>query len=220
MIGSGYIQGDTQIASAAYIDRSNTTSSVSTATFALLPGSRPDTRRFVGMIAWGSSIDRELSSATMGGVAATIRRQRLAGDGTRIAIIDALVLPGGGNDVVLNLDGALSGANPWAFAAVYDVGHGEYYDDDTAVAAEICELSVPAFQNAMVVGVANAFRALTAGTWSWTGSLTEDTDMVIQRSRVSTVWGTVAVDGDFLTTATNSNSNEAVAAVAVYLPPG
>ena len=216
-VASGYIVG-TGVVQAAYVNSDGALSGVVTQTFSLLP-SRTGTRRYVIAMTWASSSYHPILSATIGGVAASIRSQIKIGDASDAAIFDAIVPDDGGDAIVVTFDGAL-GSNPLTWLSVYDVGDALYSADDIDNASgNSISMSVAAKRGDFVIGCATAYRLLTAGAFSWTG-LTEDSDVVIRDNRCSAASIAVAADGTVAVTATSSAANECVGVIAVYTSPG
>lgn len=209
--GSGLVVG-------SYIGSDGRSADVSTDTFALVPSGRTQVRRYVVAMGWASGIDRTLDSATIGGVAATIRRQRLAGGGTRVAVFDALVLTSGGNDVVFTLSGVMSSGLSWL--SLYDVGDAEYRVDEQDVDTDTLSIAQAAYKGEFAIGIVHAYRLLGAGTWSWTAPLVEDSEQLLSGNRISAASYVIAADGTLTAAATNTNSNDCCGIAAIYMPPG
>lgn len=209
--GPGYVIG-------AYIGSDGSLADTVTQTFDLLP-TRTGTRRYVVAITWASGTDHALVSATIGGVTADIRGQIKIGDSTRAGIFDALVPDTGGDDVVVTFDGTLGG-NPLVWLSVYDVGDALYRARDLANAnSNAISMSLAVLAGEFVIGCACAYRLLTAGAFSWTG-LSEDSDVELRRNRCAAASLAVTTAATLAVTATSSNANECVGAMAVYTPPG
>lgn len=210
--GPGHVDG-------VYVDSDGSTSdSSATQTYDLLP-SRVGTRRYVVALSWAATTDHALLSATIGGVAAAIRGQIKIGDSTRVAIFDAVVPDSGGDDIVVDFDGAVVN-NPLIWLSVYDVGIAIHRDTDSDNAdSNSISLSFDVLRGDFVVGCASAYRLVTAGAFTWTG-LSEDSDVELRRHRCTAASSAVTADATLAVTATSAAANECTGIMAVYTSPG
>lgn len=218
IVGTGYLGGNA-IADGAYVDSGSNAHNVTSTTYSGILPARASTRTIVVLVGWGCNPNRTLVSATIGGVAATIRKQRFAGVGTSAALIDAEVPVSGGNDVALTFSGAL-GSSGSTWISVFDVGDAMYKADDPVVDVTAMTASLAVVVGDFVVCCANGFRSPFAiGTWSWSSPLTESHEVVQNNNRYAAAYYAVTAAATLSITATNSAAEECAGMFAVYTPP-
>ena len=144
-------------------------------------GAADDSRRVIAAIAWNAGSNQTVSSATIGGVAATIVVQAMSTTGSAgSALLIASVPSGTTADVAVTFSGSVSRMSAATYRVV-NLNSATAYataNDTEAASGEVTgSLNVPA--GGFVVAVASTSDG---ASWSWTAGPTEDSDQYTEAS--------------------------------------
>lgn len=143
-------------------------------------GNADASRRVIVAVVWSTSTSspKTLSSATIGGLSATIHQQ-IAPNGIRSALISRKVPSGLTAVCSVTLSGSVSNCSMFFYRLVNESSSSPYdtASDITLSGSTLsANLSIPS--NGVAIGVA-IHKTLPLTTFSWT-NLTEDVDLVLQ----------------------------------------
>lgn len=189
--------GGIEITEFAYLDSAGSTNNQTTYTHNVSFGTADSDRWIlVGYIAYGNNNETTISSVTIGGVSATILRQKFrTGASSVSALAIANVPTGTSGDIVVTNSAAKSGSRAYAYRLV-TTGTPSEYDGFSIQDAETSTLDISS--NSVTVGVGGTFNG-TNHTWT---NLTENEDSRIgsEAMQTTTASGTPSAQSSYSVT--------------------